>query len=702
MEDAQRQIRNALQIKPNDQPALINLTAAYLRSGQLELAAECGEEAARLLPPSVDAMINYGTVLHRMGRYRDAVVPLEIAQTIAPRSTVVCNLLGSCLLNAGDAPSAASIFEMATNLAPTDSDGWTNLSTALHAMSEHDRAIECANRAVALGLDSSNALAAQAAAQFELGKIEESVATYQRAVELNPTVLVFCKLAVALITSGRQADALTYLRRAVEIDGSNAYVRLLMAVSELKPIYKSKADIEVSRRAFGRAITELDSWYCAAPVKDAYTAVGASQPFFLAYQPYNNKPLLSRYGALCTRWMSGLQSTVPISARIDPRSGKFRVGIVSAHVYNQSVWNAILKGWVHQLDKSKFDIYLFKIGVKQDQETLAAKNQVRHFDDQPKSLADWALAINRADLDVLIYGEIGMDALTLQLAASRLAPIQAVTWGHPETTGLPTMDFYLSAEGLEPADAQDNYSEKLVLLPHMGVYVEMLEPKAQDPDLRVLGLPSDEPLLLCPGPPFKYSPLHDGVWIEIAKGLKANGSGRMVFFSAGSGTMHVQMAERLRNSFAQAGLDFDSHVCVIPFLNRERYFGLMQKSALMLDTLDFSGFNTAVQAIECGLPYLAFEGGFMRGRLASGIMRRLQLKDLVATTHEDFSRRAIRLAADTSRLTELRAEIVKRRPTLFKDNAPIRALESFLADEIGRQRGRTSARSHGGESAENG
>jgi Flp pilus assembly protein TadD len=42
LEDAQRQIRNALKIKSNDQPALINLTAVYLRSGQLELAAECG------------------------------------------------------------------------------------------------------------------------------------------------------------------------------------------------------------------------------------------------------------------------------------------------------------------------------------------------------------------------------------------------------------------------------------------------------------------------------------------------------------------------------------------------------------------------------------------------------------------------------------------------------------------------------------
>ena len=690
LEDAQRQIKNALRIKPFDQPALINLTAVYLRSGQLELAAECGEEAAKMLPASVDAMINYGTVLYQLGRYRDAILQLEIAQSIAPRSTVVCNLLGSSLLKIGDAPRAIAIFEVATDVAPTDADGWTNLSLALNAASEYARAIECANKAIAMSADPANALAAQAAAQFELGKIEESVATYQRAAELNPTVMTLCGLAVALITSGRHEDALPYLKRAVEIEGSNPYVRLLVAVSELKPVYKSKAQIELSRAAFDGGIKELQSWYSTAPVKNAYTAVGASQPFFLAYQPYNNKLLLSRYGDLCASWMNTLPVAFSIEARVSS-SGKLRLGIVSAHVYNQSVWNAILKGWVHQLDKSKFEIFLFKIGGKKDAETLAAENHVHYFDDRPKSLANWAITIHGADLDALIYDEIGMNALTLQLASMRLAPLQLATWGHPETTGLPTVDFYLSAEGLEPPQAQENYREKLVALPNLGVYVEMLKPKTQDPDIEMLGLPRDEPLLLCPGPPFKYSPLHDQVWIAIAKGLKAYGGGRMVFFSASSGTMHVQMADRLRNSFSQAGLDFDSHVCVIPFLDRQRYFGLMAHSALMLDTLDFSGFNTAVQAIECGLPYLAFEGSYMRGRLASGIMRRLELPELVTTTYEDFGVRAVALAADCGRLEKLRAEIVKRRVILFEDTAPVRSLETFLAARIGECRSQATA-----------
>ena len=68
----------------------------------------------------------------------------------------------------------------------------------------------------------------------------------------------------------------------------------------------------------------------------------------------------------------------------------------------------------------------------------------------------------------------------------------------------------------------------------------------------------------------------------------------------------------------------------IPTLDRARFFGLMQRAHLMLDTLGFSGFNTAIQAIECGLPVVSREGEFMRGRLGSGILRRMGMDALVA------------------------------------------------------------------------
>jgi protein O-GlcNAc transferase len=148
---------------------------------------------------------------------------------------------------------------------------------------------------------------------------------------------------------------------------------------------------------------------------------------------------------------------------------------------------------------------------------------------------------------------------------------------------------------------------------------------------------------------------------------------------------------RLRRAFADAAIDFDERVCTVPVMHRERFFGLMSRASLMLDTLGFSGFNTALQGIECGLPVLAYEGEFMRGRLASGIMRRLELAELVATSRTEFITRAIELAADQDGLQRLRAEIVTRRSVLFRDVTPVQALGDRLAAEINKHRGGTAS-----------
>ena len=99
-----------------------------------------------------------------------------------------------------------------------------------------------------------------------------------------------------------------------------------------------------------------------------------------------------------------------------------------------------------------------------------------------------------------------MAPMTTKLACLRLAPTQVAAWGHPETTGLPTIDYYLSADDFEPPDAQANYREKIVALPHLGCTYGRQNVSGVVPDLEMLDVAQDAPLLLCPGTPFKYAP----------------------------------------------------------------------------------------------------------------------------------------------------------------------------------------------------
>ena len=585
---AQRLIHAALGINPHDTSAMANLGTSYMHVGQLESALLWFELAQKLEPDSAIANTNVGTVLHNMGRHHDAIPSLRKAYLADSNSYAVCILLGACLVGIGKANEAADFFEAATRADPDNAEGWVNLAVALNAIGRPEQARESVEKAVALKPQSSVALGALGKAQLDQGSVTEAIESYRQGVSVaSPSAQMLAAYGSALLSSGLHDEAIEQFERAMALDG-NLNFRWTMAIARLKPVYMSATEIERSRSAFAKALEEVEAWYRRSEaVKEPFRTVGITQPFYIAYQPFSNRELLSRYGALCASWMTTLPTDVYgaggrlTTGGADRAPSKLRIGIVSSHIHQHSVWNAITRGWVFNIDRTQFEIHIFKLDGTSDRETERAKGAVDHFQDQPKNLPEWVHAISKQDLDVIIYPEIGMHPLTLQLACLRLAPIQAASWGHPETTGLPTMDLYLSADAFEPANACENYVEELVRLPNLGVYVETLAPAISKPGLSSLNLPGNEPLLLCPGAPFKYSPLYDEVWVNIARQLRKrsfrrSSGGRLVFFRSGSDMVDRMLESRLQAAFKKADVAFDEHVSIIPKLERSRFFGLMR------------------------------------------------------------------------------------------------------------------------------
>jgi predicted O-linked N-acetylglucosamine transferase (SPINDLY family) len=259
----------------------------------------------------------------------------------------------------------------------------------------------------------------------------------------------------------------------------------------------------------------------------------------------------------------------------------------------------------------------------------------------------------------------------------RLAPVQVAAWGHPETTGLPTIDYYLSAEGLEPPGAAENYTEQLVRLPHLGCLYQSSPIQRKTPDLRSWGIEPGAPLLICPGVPFKYTPRYDRVLADIALEL---GHCRFIFFKHRLSNLSEKLHQRLAVAFAQKQLDVEDFVTFIPWQDAPGFHGLLECADVFLDTIGFSGFNTAMQAVECGIPIVTRESPFMRGRFAAGILKRLDLHDLIAHSEDEYISIAIELVRDPTRRMHIRERIKQSRQILFEDAAPVRAMEAFIRD----------------------
>jgi protein O-GlcNAc transferase len=310
-----------------------------------------------------------------------------------------------------------------------------------------------------------------------------------------------------------------------------------------------------------------------------------------------------------------------------------------------------------------------------DPETSWARSKSDVFIGGPKTLPQWVAAIREQNCEILLYPAVGLRSMALKLASLRLAPAQVNTWGHPDTSGLPTLDYYVSADCFEPANAQNHYSEQLVLLPHLGNRIQPLALSSSDPGFAAMNIDLERPILVCPGTPFKYQPEHDHVFAAIARSVP---DVQLVFFRPSVAALTDLLQARIAKEFESAGLNVLDHVRFIRWLNFHEFHCLLRHADVMLDTIGFSGYNTAVQAIECGLPLVTREGRFLRGRLASGVLRRMGLTELIAPTTVEYVDLVVRLATDRDYQAHIRHEIQQRGAVLFDDQSAMGPLQDFL------------------------
>jgi predicted O-linked N-acetylglucosamine transferase (SPINDLY family) len=151
-----------------------------------------------------------------------------------------------------------------------------------------------------------------------------------------------------------------------------------------------------------------------------------------------------------------------------------------------------------------------------------------------------------------------------------------------------------------------------------------------------------------------------------------------VFFRPAEDVHADKLAQRLRDVFTAAGLDFDACVLFVPWQSQAAFFGLLQKAQVFLDSVGFSGFNTVMQAIECATPVVAWEGRFMRGRFASGVLRQMGLHEWIAGSVEAYAEKVARLCNDDAARAAYVKQIHERRDALYDDKASVAALAAQL------------------------
>jgi len=689
----------------------------HLNSGEAALAERLCRDVLQVLPDAIDARHVLALSLHEQGQHSSARALLESIQQQQPEEpgiwlhlgkvheaegelqaaaeaygqqlsmsgaddAVALTSLARVQLRLGQTDAAVQLWRERLQQQPQDRNAWLQLGAVLLAAGRLEEALQHYQQATTELPDFVDAWLAQGNVLRQLQRPQDAAAAYTKALDLQPdSAPIRYNLGTAWLDRGDFATAIKWYDQALEVNPDYVHARLLRCIAQLPMLYAQEADIGAARQRYEQALDELRQWALTHPdgLKQLGRIIGFSQPFLLAYQQRNDVQLQRKYGELACKAVAASYGRFAVSPAHIPRApanGRLRIAFVGSSFCGHSVWKAITRGWVEQLDRSRYELFAYHTSTRSDQQTDYARRLFDHFTSGAYETEEWMQRIRKDDPHLIVYPEIGMDPMSGRLAALRMAPSQCVAWGHPLTTGYPTLDYYLSGELLEPSGAGQHYTERLVCLRGTSAHYTPLTAPPAELTRAMLGLEAGDVAYLCCQNLYKYLPEYDQLLVSIAKAVPAS---RFVFFrNKVADEVSARFEQRVRHTFAQAGLSAERHCVFNTWLGLGEYHAMLELMDIYLDSTGFSGFNTAIEALAAGLPVVTLEGEFMRGRLAAAILRQIDVTDTLTSTPDAYVRCAIRLGLDISWRTALRERLQAALPKAYEDKKAINSLQQFI------------------------
>ncbi len=647
------------------------------RAGRLD-AAERGYRAVLEADPGrAEAWHLLGVIALQRGDPEAAETLLEKAVGFEPANARFLNNFGVAAERRGDGAAAEARFAAAVAAEPGFADAQCNHGTALQALGRLDESEAALRRALEIDPGHARAHGNLGAVLKAKGAREEAIGHFETAAARDPGLVEpLQNLCVLYKEAGLLEQAAPLFARTLARHPGDG-LRINRATL-LPSVYESAGQVEETRAAFETGVDELLAE--GLRIGDPMREVGLAA-FYLPYQGHNDRDLqvkLARlYAGACPELRFAAPHTETRTAwRPDAR---LRVGFVSKHLRDHTI-GKLNRGFVRKLDRERFHVTTFALSRPGD----AIAHEIASAADRhvvlPQDLWAARRIVAEAELDLLYYCDIGMEPFTYFLAFARLAPVQCVTWGHPVTSGLDSMDHFVSNPDMDPPGAEEHYCEKLVRLGRFTThYVAPARPR--DPTREAFGLPDAVRLYVCPQSLFKLHPDFDAMLAGI---LRRDPDG-LILLLEGS---HAEWRASLERRFASAMPDVAGRIRFLPRLPYEKFLALIAVSDVMLDTTPFCGGNTTLEALAVGTPVVTLTGRYLRGRLSHAIYSQMELHDCIACDPETYVDIATTIAMDPDRRTAVTKEIEERRDAVFEDPLIVGQLEDFFLRAVEEKRER--------------
>jgi predicted O-linked N-acetylglucosamine transferase (SPINDLY family) len=227
-----------------------------------------------------------------------------------------------------------------------------------------------------------------------------------------------------------------------------------------------------------------------------------------------------------------------------------------------------------------------------------------------------------------------MQEETYLLAHTRLAPIQMTTYGHSESSGIDTIDYYLSSELYESSNYKNHYSETVILQKSLGTfyydqYYDLIR-KSKDPKY-TLQLDPDKLYLVNLQYLHKSSEddflLYEKIFNTISNVyiVFVNGTGEQKY--------EIILKERL--------LKYIDKIIILPKLATCNYYELINLSYLILDTYPHGGCNSTLESFYYNKIVITQPSEYLRGRFTQGFYKKMGIEGCVVNSSDEYVKKIL-------------------------------------------------------------
>jgi predicted O-linked N-acetylglucosamine transferase (SPINDLY family) len=518
---------------------------------------------------------------------------------------------------------------------PNFPDAWANLGTALTELGRKYEGISCYERAVEQEPDHLEGNMNLAMAVGDLGDSRRAEEIMRRMVELHPRDAIARKnLGVSLMWSRKVEEAEIYLREAVEAAPEDATIKVLLAMT-MQGAGRQHRGIALIRDALKLNPNELNG-HSNLLLGLCYADNIAAREIFAAAKNLSSQEFAK----------PSLVALAHSEQDRDP-ARRLRIGYVSPDLRTHSV-AYFLMPVMRNYDRQHFVVVCYSNHPTEDAICLELKGQSDHWFNC-YGLTDDQLAArifeDRIDILVDLAGHTAHGRLLT--FARKPAPVQ-ITWlGFPTTVGIPAIDYRVTDWQVDPQGYERFNTETPLRLPaSYFCYRPGPAPEVETlPALRNKYITFGSFNVLA-----KISDLGISLW---ARALHAVPGSRLLLKAASLG--EAATCQRIADLFAEQGIGLERLELVAWSPDTESHLTTYHRVDIGLDTFPYNGATTTCEALWMGVPVVSLSGESHAARMGRSILNAAGLGEFVAESEDDFVRVAVDLAADATRLAELRA-----------------------------------------------